>query len=86
MEEVLISYYDNLLSEEIMDRGEAQQKVISYIPSLVTEDQNFMLMRVITLWEVETTVSQMKEDKAPGPDGFTVNFFHACWDMLKHEI
>ena len=28
----------------------------------------------------------MKEDKAPGPDGFTVNFFHACWEMLKYEI
>ena len=24
MEEVLISYYDNILSEEIMDRGEVQ--------------------------------------------------------------
>ena len=49
MEEVLISYYDNLLSEEIMDQGEAQQQVISHIPSFVTEDQNFMLMRFITL-------------------------------------
>ena len=78
MEEVLISYYDNLLSEEIMDREEEQQQVISHIPTLVTKDQNFMLMRVITLQEVETTINQMKEDKAPGPDGFIVNFLHAC--------
>ena len=28
----------------------------------------------------------MKEDKALGLDGFTVNFFHVCWDMLKYEI
>ena len=60
-----------------MDQEEAQQQVISHIPTLVTEDQNFMLMRVITLQEVETTINQMKEDKAPGPDGFTFNFFHA---------
>ena len=28
----------------------------------------------------------MAKDKAPGPDGFTTNFFHACWDWLKEEI
>jgi hypothetical protein len=28
----------------------------------------------------------MKEGTAPGPDGFTINFFHACWDMLKLEV
>ena len=45
-----------------------------------------MLMRVITLQEVEISINQMKEDKAPSPDGFSVNFFHAYWDILKHEI
>ena len=43
-------------------------------------------MRSITLQEVEKTINQMKKEKAPSLDGFTVNFFHSCWDMLKHEI
>ena len=38
------------------------------------------------LQEVTIASSQMKVDKAPCPDGFTVNFFHACWDMLKMEV
>ena len=28
----------------------------------------------------------MAKDKAPGPDGFTTNFFHASWNWLKEEI
>ena len=78
MEEVLVSFYDNLLSEENIDREDAQHHVISHIPLHVTEDHNDMLMRSITLQEVETTINQMKEDTAPGPNGFTVNFFHGC--------
>jgi hypothetical protein len=29
---------------------------------------------------------QMKEGTTPGPDGFTINFFHACWDLLKLDV
>ena len=28
----------------------------------------------------------MKNDKAPGPNGFTTNLFHVCWDTIKEEI
>jgi len=40
----------------------------------------------ITLQEVELAVSQMKEDTAHVIDGFTINFFHAYWDLLKLEV
>lgn len=28
----------------------------------------------------------MVKGKAPGLVGFTINFFHHCWDLLKHEV
>ena len=28
----------------------------------------------------------MANNKAPGLDGFTTNFFHACWDWMKEEV
>jgi hypothetical protein len=28
----------------------------------------------------------MPNGKAPGPDGFTVDFFKACWDVVKQDI
>ena len=28
----------------------------------------------------------MGEGKSPGPDGFTTNFFHFFWDMIKEKV
>eukprot|EP00253_Pinus_taeda_P027470 PITA_27470 len=36
--------------------------------------------------EVEEAVKSMPNDKAPGPDGFTINFYKACWPTIKSEI
>lgn len=36
--------------------------------------------------ELEDTMNKMAYEKAPGLDGFTMNFFHACWDILKYEV
>ena len=45
-----------------------------------------MFMRPTKLQDVKIVFKQIKEDKALGLDGFTVNFFHFYWDLLKHEI
>ncbi|WJZ90796.1 hypothetical protein VitviT2T_009917 [Vitis vinifera] len=29
---------------------------------------------------------EMRGDKAPGPDGFTVAFWQDCWDLVKEEV
>lgn len=31
-------------------------------------------------------IRELNGDKAPGPDGFTMAFFHKCWDILKYDI
>jgi hypothetical protein len=31
-------------------------------------------------------VKAMNSDKAPGPDGYSMAFFQACWDVLKEDI
>lgn len=36
--------------------------------------------------EVETVMAQLKDGKAPGPDGFTTNFFHEFWELIKTEV
>jgi hypothetical protein len=35
---------------------------------------------------VDTTVKEMPPGRAPGPDGFTMDFFHHCWDMIKEDV
>jgi hypothetical protein len=31
-------------------------------------------------------IQEMPNRKAPGPDGFTVEFFKSCWEVVKHDV
>eukprot|EP00253_Pinus_taeda_P006842 PITA_06842 len=43
-------------------------------------------MRAATMEEVEEVVMNKKKGKAPGPDGFTVEFYQAVWHFMGQEI
>ncbi len=36
--------------------------------------------------EIKKSAFAMKGDKAPGPDGFTMDFFHKFWEVLKEDL
>ena len=36
--------------------------------------------------EVNEVIKEMQNGKAPGPDGFNVDFFKARWEIVKHDI
>eukprot|EP00253_Pinus_taeda_P002797 PITA_02797 len=68
------------------DRGEAIEQVWKEIPKIITTEQNRALMRVATMEEVEEVVMNMKKGKAPGPDGFTAEFYQAGWHFLGQDV
>jgi len=61
-------------------------KISKEIPKLVTRDKNLALMRKVTMEEVEEIVKNLKRNKAPGPDGYTVEFYQAGWHFLAEEV
>lgn len=70
IEQVLVGYQKDLLTEPQVDREVATERICKEIPKIITEDQNMALMREATLEEVEEVVKGMKKNKAPGQDGF----------------
>jgi hypothetical protein len=86
IEAELNNYYRDLLTETREDRTATIRRVTSHIPSQVTPEQNAALMRPITQEEVDQAVKYMPSGKAPGPDGFTTDFFHHCWDLIREEV
>ena len=52
-----------------MDRRAAQDEVLSNISKLVMMEQKHLLTRPIEMMELEEAVKQLKDNKAPGPDG-----------------
>ena len=59
---------------------------MSCIPSIVTREMNDSLMRPISMFELERAVFGMRKRKAPGPNGFSVEFFQEFWDIINHDL
>ena len=36
--------------------------------------------------EIEEVIRKMEDEKNLGPNGFTTNFFHHFWDLIKIEV
>lgn len=36
--------------------------------------------------ETSEVIKEMQNGKAPGPDGFNIDFFKACWAIVKQDI
>ena len=79
-------HFSQLLTELNHERQEAIHKVTQCIPSLVNNEHNHSLMKPITMQEVEAIVEQMVDGTSPGPDDFTIDLFHHCWNLLKDEV
>ena len=86
MENTLTGYFQNLLTEPRADRHEAIKKVTRHVPSLVTPEKNSSLLWPITIEEVDQALQETPKRKAPRPDGFTSDFFHHCWPLIRKEV
>eukprot|EP00253_Pinus_taeda_P033845 PITA_33845 len=82
----LWEHFNSIAQEPHLDREEAIKELLKAIPKSINSDQNWALCRKITLGEVEEAVNSMPKDKAPGPDGFTINFYKACWHIIKQKV
>eukprot|EP00253_Pinus_taeda_P008881 PITA_08881 len=86
IEKVLVNHFKDILREPKTNRSYAIAKISREIPNVVTRDQNLALMRKITMEEVEDIVRNIKRNKAPGLDGYTIEFFQAEWKFLAAEV
>jgi hypothetical protein len=45
----------------------------------VTPEENDILIPNLTEYEVREAIFQMEHNKAPGPDGFSAEFYQVFW-------
>lgn len=86
IEAVLVQYFRNITRENNPDREQSIREIIRHIPKLVSREDNFNLNKSITEEEVSEVLKDTWNCKAPGPDGFNVDFFKACWHIVKQDI
>ena len=55
------------------------------MPQLSAAD-NDIRVAPFTEKEVFDAIAQLKNNKAPGPDGFPVEFYKKCWHIIKGDL
>jgi hypothetical protein len=80
--EGIVDFYQDLYSER-----EAWRPVLGGVEfnSLGAEEATH-IERPFSKEEVVIALKQISGEKAPGPDGFTLAFFHHCWNVVKNEV
>jgi hypothetical protein len=52
----------------------------------VSQEENESLVRPFMVQEVQEAIFQMEHNKASGPDGFPIEFYQACWEIIKNDL
>ncbi|KAG6488356.1 hypothetical protein ZIOFF_049599 [Zingiber officinale] len=75
--------FRELLTGETVDSTDVDTELI---PSLVSTEDNLMLEGLPSAEEVKQVVWSMCQDSAAGPDGFSVAFYRACWEIVGEDV
>ncbi|KAG6526875.1 hypothetical protein ZIOFF_008962 [Zingiber officinale] len=78
-----VRYFQELLTGETVDSTVVDTELI---PSLVSAEDNLMLEGLPSAEEVKQVVWSMCQDSAAGPDGFSVAFYRACWEIVGEDV
>ena len=81
------SFYESLFSSKDNSLNEIdKEKFNDLIDTKLTEEEAYSLEGDITLKELSQCLSKMKNNKSPGSDGFTAEFFKFFWKDLKYFV
>lgn len=75
-------FFRNVYSEERLSR----LKMDGLSMSSLGGGQGEWLERPFTEEEMKKAVWSLDGDKAPGPNGFTIAFYNACWDVIQADL
>lgn len=85
----MLQYYSSLYRPDPINPATAQSFLEKVTLSQVSPSQLEALNAPISLHEISTTIKNLAPSKAPGPDGFTGEFYKSLQPLLEcklHEV
>ena len=80
-------YYSNLFSsEDTREAEDVRRKCRALIPKILDSDDISSLSKPISVDEIIGAIKSLKDDKAPGPDGFSVEFYKANISWISKDL
>ncbi|VFQ88343.1 unnamed protein product [Cuscuta campestris] len=84
---MVTSYYHNLFNfAEPNPSTVYYDGFLANIPKILDHHHNQELMLLPSEDEIKAILFYMESNSCAGPDGFNVNFFKECWDIVKREV
>eukprot|EP00253_Pinus_taeda_P012133 PITA_12133 len=83
---VLVKHFLDIAKENFLERKPFIKNLVKHIPKLVSREDNGNLNRPVTEQEISEVLKETQNGKAPSPDGFNVDFFKSCWNIVKEDI
>lgn len=81
----ITKYYKDLFGASQRNVFSLDETQMGNIPQ-VSEVENVRLTDEFYEKEVREAIFQMKHNKAPGPDGFPVEFYQVFWSLIKDDL
>lgn len=87
LKSMLISYYQGILGEEVNPVSSVSvQEIQSLMSYRCPEGLHSQLSAIPSVEEITEVALKMPKNKAPGPDGFSIEFFIEAWDIVGSDL
>ena len=89
IEEHILDLYKTLYAESIshvQDTNNMEDFISTYIPELVSAEENMMLIKCPDFLEIKNVVFNLNGNSSHGPDGFGGVFYHSCWEIIGTNV
>ena len=87
IQKVQMDYFKTLYTSQSHNiDSELQDKFCNVIDSRLSEESQNLLDKELNVDELYNSLRYMKNNKSPGPDGITVEFYKAFWKELKDPL
>ena len=83
IKKIVVDHFKSLFSTSELEINVQDLNVILW---LITDEDNNLLSRDVTIAEVKEALFSMDPHKAPGPDGFTPLFYQKFWDIVHLDL
>ena len=81
-----ISFYKNLLTADPIDKHKLERLVNKNIHKKLSDEDRESIEGVITKEEILQAIKEMKNNRSPGLDGFTREFYVIMWDLIQNDL
>ncbi|GFZ00678.1 hypothetical protein Acr_14g0003130 [Actinidia rufa] len=85
IKKVIVGFYQDFLGTEFAERREGSRILQDLSIDKVPEELKMLIMPV-SAEDTRRAMFSIKDDKAPGPDGFNASFSHNNWDAVGTDV